>query len=368
MDGETVQYYALYNIFITHRSVGRSSMKQFVPLKPTKRGFKVWVRADAVTGFFCDFDVYVGRPSDAQSPEVGLGERVVRQLCRPLQEGNYQIFCDNFFSTCSLFDDLRQQKIYACGTARMDRRGFPDTLKGVVLPERGQSVSCQRGNLVATVWQDKKPVKVLSTMCDPTETASVQRRQKDGSKVTVPCPAAVVAYNKYMGGVDKGDQLRHYYCFRLKCVENYKYIFWFMLDVAVTNGHILSHFSPTTTSLRSLKAFRLRLAEELIGSYCSCKRAGRPCPTKSLPHPPPPLPSPDEDGPPASQRPRITTPLHLPSHQDKKRCVYCREYRPLSRRRETVWFCKECEGRPALCLTGKEDGSDCFRLWHMSIF
>ena len=81
-------------------------MKQYMPLKPTKRGFKVWVRADAVTGFFCDFDVYVGRPSDGELRDVGLGERVVLQLCRPLQHGNYRVFCDNFFSSCSLFDNL----------------------------------------------------------------------------------------------------------------------------------------------------------------------------------------------------------------------------------------------------------------------
>jgi len=47
-------------------------MKQYMPLKPTKRGFKVWVRADAITGYFCDFDIYVGK-SDGDLPEVGLG-------------------------------------------------------------------------------------------------------------------------------------------------------------------------------------------------------------------------------------------------------------------------------------------------------
>ena len=52
-------------------------MKQYMPKKPVKRGFKVWVRADSVTGYFCDFNVYVGKPSDCTTTEVGLGERVV---------------------------------------------------------------------------------------------------------------------------------------------------------------------------------------------------------------------------------------------------------------------------------------------------
>ena len=48
-------------------------MKQYLPLKPVKRGFKVWVRATAVNVFYCDFDVYVGKASDGVTREVGLG-------------------------------------------------------------------------------------------------------------------------------------------------------------------------------------------------------------------------------------------------------------------------------------------------------
>lgn len=40
---------------------GRSSMKQYVPKKPVKRGFKVWVKADAVSGYVSEIDVYTGK-------------------------------------------------------------------------------------------------------------------------------------------------------------------------------------------------------------------------------------------------------------------------------------------------------------------
>ena len=126
---------------------------------------------------------------------------------------------------------------------------------------------------------------------------------------------------------------------------------WLVYAETVTN--IISHFSPVITSERSLKAFHLTLAEQLIGSYCSCKRSGCPSIMRSASHPPPPLPSPEADSPPASQRHCTSTRMHLPCHQAKKRCLYCREYRTVSRRRETVWYCGECEDRPALCLTGR---------------
>ena len=79
-----------------------------------------------------------------------------------------------FVTTAGLFEELLQQNIYACGTTRIDRHGFPETLKKVVITERGQLKSCQRGNLVARVWKDKKDVKMLSMMCDPRTTQTAE--------------------------------------------------------------------------------------------------------------------------------------------------------------------------------------------------
>ena len=40
---------------------GRSSLKQYLPMKPIKRGFKVWVRADSTNGYINDFMSIRGR-------------------------------------------------------------------------------------------------------------------------------------------------------------------------------------------------------------------------------------------------------------------------------------------------------------------
>ena len=71
---------------------------------------------------------------------------------------------------------------------------------------------------------------MLSTLAQADVT---QRRQRDGTKVSVQCTDAVVLYNRYMVSVDKGDQLCQYYRVRTKCRKNYKYIFWFLFDVAI---------------------------------------------------------------------------------------------------------------------------------------
>ena len=56
----------------------------------------------------------------------------------------------------------------------------------------------QHNSLTAVVWQDKRPVHVLSTLSQPGDTAKVSRRQRDGSVAEVSCPSAILTYTKYI--------------------------------------------------------------------------------------------------------------------------------------------------------------------------
>ena len=49
---------------------GRSTLKQYMPKKPVRRGLKVWMRADSANGYVSQFQVYVGKDT---STEKGLG-------------------------------------------------------------------------------------------------------------------------------------------------------------------------------------------------------------------------------------------------------------------------------------------------------
>nr|CAH7717483.1 unnamed protein product [Callosobruchus chinensis] len=60
---------------------GRSSLKQYNPMKPIKRGYKLWCLADQ-KGYIMAYDVYQGK-NQTQSdkfPGFGLGEKVVLSL------------------------------------------------------------------------------------------------------------------------------------------------------------------------------------------------------------------------------------------------------------------------------------------------
>ena len=56
---------------------GRSAVKQYMPMKPIKRGIKVWVLGDSHNGYFHTFQVYTGKEG---SGEKQLGQRVVKDL------------------------------------------------------------------------------------------------------------------------------------------------------------------------------------------------------------------------------------------------------------------------------------------------
>ena len=165
---------------------GRSTIKQYLPKKPVKRGIKVWVRADAVNGYVSQFQVYIGK---AVGPsEKNLGERFVRDLTRPLVGKHYTIYCDNYFSTVQLFEDLFKKSIYAFGTLQSSRIGYPNEFKPFLkrgLSELGKSIQVQRGNIPFSLWQDNKTVSALSTNC-PSGEGTVQRTQKTGSRISLP--------------------------------------------------------------------------------------------------------------------------------------------------------------------------------------
>ena len=107
------------------RFQGHSKLKQYMPMKPIKRGVKVWVLADE-NGLFSRFEVYTGGKDGV---EHSLGARVVKGLMKDFQGSWRHIYFDSFFTSKELLCDLESKRVYGCGTARKDRRRFPAELK-----------------------------------------------------------------------------------------------------------------------------------------------------------------------------------------------------------------------------------------------
>lgn len=179
---------------------GRLAFRQYLPLKPTKWGIKVWVMAESSTGYVINFQVYAGREG---SMENALAHRVVMDLARPYYGSYLSIYMDNFYTGVNLFEEMKTHGLYACGTVRANRVGLPknETLRKNTSMEKHEFRVAQKDDLTFCIWQDTKTVMVLSNHHDPTQTGTVNRRKDGANHVPVEVPPALADYQKHMKGL-----------------------------------------------------------------------------------------------------------------------------------------------------------------------
>ncbi|XP_041460062.1 piggyBac transposable element-derived protein 4-like [Lytechinus variegatus] len=227
------------------KSKGRFGFIQYIRDKPTKWGFKLWVLADSSNAYTYDFDVYVGRRT--VSSKHGLGYDVVMELCKDLHHQGYKLYIDNFYTSTQLLKDLKRKGIFACGTIRCNRKGFPKEFKDTMKQwekdtERGEMRWIRDEDVVVIQWKDKKVISVMSSYHPGNKNTHCTRNTRangEHKEIKVKQPIAFAAYNKYMGGVDKSDQLIGNYNVLRKTNKYWKTLFYHMVDIAVVNSYIL---------------------------------------------------------------------------------------------------------------------------------
>jgi len=101
-------------------------IKQYIPSKPEKYGIKFWMISDSTTSYVCRFQAYTGKEPD-EARERNQSERVVLDLVENLKCSGRNITCDNFFTSLSLIQKLKKDKLTLLGTVRQNRTDFhPD--------------------------------------------------------------------------------------------------------------------------------------------------------------------------------------------------------------------------------------------------
>lgn len=254
---------------------GRSTMKQYMPMKPIKRGFKIWALADSYSGFLLNLDIYTGKKSNG-IPEYGLGENVVLYLTKKLKNLFYCVFFDNFFTSIPLIFKLLCDGIFACGTFRVNKKYYPKHLmKTDGKYNSGDIEYAQSEDIGIMRWKDRgsKPVTLVSNMHNSSDTSTVLRKNGKGERIQVKCPTGISDYNKYMGGVDKFDQYMSPYSISQKSRKWWIKLFYYMVDTAIVNSYILYKESCNKNKKKYIThlEFRSRLTDELIGNF-SCRK------------------------------------------------------------------------------------------------
>ena len=122
----------------------RSSLKQYLPLKPIKRGYSVWCLCDPITGYLFNFQIYLGK-EEISGKETSLDERVVFDLISGHNFKGKYLYFDKFFTSVRLLENLKLQNIKARGTIRSDRAGIRSDFANKNKMERGD---CKIGNVL----------------------------------------------------------------------------------------------------------------------------------------------------------------------------------------------------------------------------
>jgi len=172
----------------------------------------------------------------------------------------YHLYCDNFYSSPTLFDLLWQFATPACGTARANRKDIPKHLLSKK-QQAGQSSFTRRGSLLASKFTDKKDIHMLSTIHAATcTTVSVRHR----STPTMQKPDCALSYNNFMGQVDLCDQLMQPYDATRKTVVWYKKLGIYLFQHALVNAFVLYRQSVVQNPRRTLLEFEHDVIADLL--------------------------------------------------------------------------------------------------------
>lgn len=278
-----------------------SYMKQYLPNKPKKWGFKFYVLCDT-SGYAHKFEIYTGMKETIlpEEPDLQASANIVVRLVREVPRfKNYILYFDNYYTSIPLILYLRSQGILSVGTIRRNRIKnckFPDE-KTMMKFERGTSkefVASVYGMDVTSIsWKDTRVVNLVSTYigtkpvldinADVAEPLTVKRFDKKERTVKqVPCPQIVKDYNAHMGGVDLMDSSMSRHKITMKSRKWTTRMFYHLLDMTCVNAWILyKRINNDSTDVKNLRLidFKLEVADSLFGYKSTSKEVtprGRP--------------------------------------------------------------------------------------------
>ena len=184
---------------------GKNSLRQYLPKKPKKWGFKAIARC-GVSGLTYDFLLYDGScPSVSESCGYQPGDFVIK-LCETLPiDKNFKVYFDNWFTFLELHIQLQKSGIWSVGTIRSNRTRGCDLKSEKELKKEGRGSSDYRvdanSGLHVVRWMDSSAVQLSSTHVGIEPMSKINRWDRKQRKyVEIDCPAIVKEYNEHIYG------------------------------------------------------------------------------------------------------------------------------------------------------------------------
>jgi hypothetical protein len=244
---------------------GRSSIRQYIPSKPHKWGYKIFCLAS--DNYLLRLELYAGA-DDSESEHGKTYDLVVRML-KDYVNQSHVLFIDNFFTSPTLMMHLHSLGIAVCGSVRLNRRGMPPSSQ---LNERifrrmgrGDSMHLQEDSMCLVVWKDQNVMKVLYNHIQPNTRASTLKRWgDDGRKFDLACPQAIKDYFYNARDVDVIGQLHYSYPAGRKAKRSSPRLVWWLIDICIVAVYVLWSMSRESSTQLD---FRIQLMHELAALW-----------------------------------------------------------------------------------------------------
>jgi len=210
---------------------GKNSLRQYLPKKPKKWGFKVMARC-GVSGLTYDFFMYDGNGPKVTESCGSQSSDFVLKLCETLPKHmNYKVYFDNWFTSFELQILLKSWGIWSVGTIRTNRLRNCSLKTESELKKEGRGAMDARyekkTGISVVRWLDSSAVQLSATHVGVEPLSTIKRWDRKQKKyVQVTCPAIVREYNQHMGGVDLFDMLMALYKVDHKSRKWYRRIFF----------------------------------------------------------------------------------------------------------------------------------------------
>ena len=214
---------------------GKVHFKVYNPDKPDKYGVKSYQLCDSSNGFCCKFVIYTAvniTPTSAKGKTYDL----VMRLIQPYLNAGQCLYVDNYYTSPTLFTNLYQLNTGVCGTAHY-RKGIPHAFRMVQVKNKGDKFVMNNGTLLAVKIKDRKVFQMLSSVHSVNEVEIGRNHHATGRPLTK--PEIVHECNKYMGAVDRCDQMVAYSCFRRCTMTCWIKVFFHLFLLSVLNRYIL---------------------------------------------------------------------------------------------------------------------------------
>ena len=110
--------------------------------------------------------------------------------------------------------------------------------------KKGQSAFWRKGDIMVQVWNDRRLVRMISTIHDTTNVNTWREDRKTNMEIKM--PYAVIQYNICMKGIDRADQYLIYYPVLRKTVKWSKKEVLYLLNCELLNAFFVYKTLNTT--------------------------------------------------------------------------------------------------------------------------